>query len=502
MAGAGPADSGCVRRLSVQKQAYRKGEYGLELPGDFKERIKCQLGDAYEDFLAVYEKERVCGLRVNPLKIEKEALRAALLKHGIMLEDTPWAEEGFYYPPDTQPGKLALHEAGAYYIQEPSAMLPAVLLDPQPGECILDLCAAPGGKSTQIAGRMQGMGLLISNETVSQRARILSRNIERMGIANAVVLNETPERLAGRFAQFFDRILADAPCSGEGMFRKDENARGEWSLNQVQACAKRQREILTQAVRMLKPGGVLVYSTCTFAPQENEEMAQWLVQQFPEFTLEQQEHLWPHKNRGEGHYAARFRKAGGQQAGTAGAADWPAWTAKQASHMAGTVSGTGRKAGLQASGTGRKAGLQVPGRKLLEQFCRESLSAQGAQRIFERMEQGQLASFGGQLYLVPPQAGSLYGLRTERAGLHLGCLKKNRFEPSHALAMALRPQDGAQVLELEEPERYIRGETVSCEGHGYQGWTLAAAEGCTLGWGKASQGVLKNHYPKGLRRNG
>ncbi len=175
----------------------------------------------------------------------------------------------------------------------------------------------------------------------------------------------------------------------------------------------------------------------------------------------------------------------------AGTAGRPAWTAKKARHTAG-----------EASGTGRKAGLQVPGRKLLEQFCRESLSAQGAQRIFERMEQGQLASFGGQLYLVPPQAGSMDGLRTERAGLHLGCLKKNRFEPAHALAMALRPQDGAQVLELEEPERYIRGETVACEGHGYQGWTLAAAKGCTLGWGKASQGVLKNHYPKGLRRNG
>ncbi len=445
----------------------------MDLPEEFKERMKGQLGDSYEDFLAVYGEERVCGLRYNPLKTDREKLKSALLKQRILLEEIPWAEEGFYYPPDTKPGKLCLHEAGACYIQEPSAMIAVPLLDPKPGEKILDLCAAPGGKSTHIAGRMQGSGLLISNETVSLRAKILSRNMERMGVSNAVVLNETPERLAERFPQFFDRILVDAPCSGEGMFRKDEHARGEWSLKQTELCARRQRDILAQAVRMLKPGGILVYSTCTFAPQENEEMAEWFVQENPGFFLEHSEHIWPHLKRGEGHYAARFCKEGA------------AFCEKR----------TGN-AGSAAAGRGKSR--QDSCEDLLMQFCKETLSEKMAAQILERIQRGQLAAFGGQLNLIPPEIGNLDGLKTERAGLQLGCCRKKRFEPSHALAMALRPENVRQVMELEDPERYIRGETISCSGQ--KGWTLVTVEGCSLGWGKASQGVLKNHYPKGLRR--
>ena len=192
----------------------------MELPQDFTERMKGQLNDGYADFLAEYAKERVYGLRCNPLKIDKEKLQSALFKAQIILDKVPWAEEGFYYSADAHPGKLPLHEAGAYYIQEPSAMIAARLLDPKPGENILDLCAAPGGKSTQIAGRMQGKGLLVSNEMIPQRAKTLSRNIERMGVRNAVVCNETPQHLAERFPLFFDKIMVDAPCSGEGMFRK------------------------------------------------------------------------------------------------------------------------------------------------------------------------------------------------------------------------------------------------------------------------------------------
>lgn len=212
----------------------------MELPQDFKERMKDQLGDrlAYEEFLASYEEERIYGLRYNPLKIGKEELQSALQKEQVVLEKVPWAAEGFYYPADAHPGKLALHEAGAYYIQEPSAMIAAELLDPKPGEKILDLCAAPGGKSTQIAGRMQGRGLLVSNEVIPQRARTLSRNMERMGVRNAVVLNETPQRLAERFPLFFDRIVVDAPCSGEGMFRKDVEARGNGAWNRWMSVQK------------------------------------------------------------------------------------------------------------------------------------------------------------------------------------------------------------------------------------------------------------------------
>lgn len=441
----------------------------MELPQDFKERMKAQLGDrfAYEEFLASYEEERTYGLRYNPLKIGKEELQSALQKEQVVLEKVPWAAEGFYYPADAHPGKLALHEAGAYYIQEPSAMIAAELLDPKPGEKILDLCAAPGGKSTQIAGRMQGRGLLVSNEVIPQRARTLSRNMERMGVRNAVVLNETPQRLAERFPLFFDRIVVDAPCSGEGMFRKDVEARGEWSLEQVDVCAKRQREILTQAARMLKPGGVLVYSTCTFAPQENERNTEWFVQEYPQFVLEKQEQIWPHLQRGEGHFAARMYKQGLRKMPEE-------LFVKPQKHT--------------------KTSYQE-----LSGFCREALSEHMQKYILGRIADGQLAVFGDQLYLAPPEIGSLDGLKTERAGLQLGCCKKNRFEPSHALAMALHPEDVRQTLELTEPECYLRGETISC---GIQkGWTLVTVDGCSIGWGKASRGVLKNHYPKGLRRN-
>ncbi len=475
----------------------------MELPQDFKERMKSQLGDSYAEFIAVYEKERVCGLRYNPLKIDVSKLKSLLLKQGITLAQTSWAEEGFYYPPDAQPGKLALHEAGAYYIQEPSAMTAAALLDPKPGEKILDLCAAPGGKSTQIAGRMLGRGLLVSNETVSQRAKILSRNIERMGIANAVVLNETPEHLAEYFPHFFDRILADAPCSGEGMFRKDENARGEWSLENTLLCARRQRDILAQAVRMLKPGGILVYSTCTFAPVENEETVQWLLQEYPELTLESNGHIWPHLDRGEGHYTARFRMEGVDlkcENTNAEVADIVEILVKKQKKYS-----QGNKKRMQESGPGAEAVMKMT-MQMFAQFCEETLAEKTAAwilneiQIHTKLRSGRLAAFGDQLYILPEGIYSLEGLKTERAGLQLGCCRKNRFEPSHALAMALRPQDVKHAVELEDPARYIRGETISCSGQ--KGWVLMTVEGCSIGWGKASAGIIKNHYPKGLRREG
>ncbi len=455
----------------------------MELPIDFKMRMERQLGESYAAFLSCFEKGRVFGLRWNPLKIEKGRLLALLQKQGIPLEAVGWAQEGFYYPADTQPGKLPLHEAGAYYIQEPSAMSAVGLLDPQPGEKVLDLCAAPGGKSTQIAGRMHGSGLLVSNETVTARVKILSRNIERMGVRNAVVCNETPERLAQRFPVFFDRILVDAPCSGEGMFRKDENARKEWSMAQVEACADRQRSILEQAAGMLKPGGVLVYSTCTFAPQENEEMAAWFVKKFPQFSLEKTMQIWPHLQRGEGHYAARFLSKG-------------VWGPQAIGHSK-VRAPYALAGGGEVSHNSCCAAMQ-----LLSDFCKDILSEEMAAWVGGEIQMGALALFGGRVYLMPPGIGCLDGLKIERAGLQLGCFKKNRFEPSHALAMALHPQDVKQALALDRSAclQYLRGETVNC---GTQtGWTLAAVDGCSIGWGKASRGVLKNHYPKGIRRQG
>lgn len=446
----------------------------MDLPEEFKERMKKQLGDSYQDFLVSFEKERTYGMRYNPLKIAKDSLVSLFSDNQVKLEPVPWAKEGFYYPPDCQPGKWPLHEAGAYYIQEPSAMSAVQVLDPKPGERILDLCAAPGGKSTQIAGRLQGKGILVSNEIIPSRAKILSQNIERMGITNALICNETPKRLASRFPAFFDRILVDAPCSGEGMFRKDENACKEWSLTQVAVCADRQRQILSYAVEMLKPGGRLVYSTCTFASEEDEENAAWLIQAFPNIQLESQMRIWPHVQRGEGHYVAQFSKEGILQAAEK--------EKKQ---------GSKRKE--------KRTAVTKEQQNMLQLFLQQVLEQQTAAALQKSIVSEGLQVFGDQIYLLSHVFGSLDGMKVERPGLQLGSCKKNRFEPSHALAMALRPPQVRQTIELCEPKRYLRGEAIPCDSI-YHGWVLVTIHGCSIGWGKAVQGVLKNHYPKGLRR--
>ncbi len=258
----------------------------VPLPAEFLERMKGLLGAEFEEFLLSYEKERTRALLLNPLAPEEAARLSARAFH---LREVPWAVGGFYYEEEDRPGRHPYHEAGLYYIQEPSAMAAAEFLGALPGERILDLCAAPGGKTVQIAGQMRGQGLLLANEIHPDRAGILSRNVERMGIPNALVMNEDPRRLAGRFPEYFDRILVDAPCSGEGMFRKDEAARAEWSLRRVRLCAKRQGEILDCAAGMLKPGGRMVYSTCTFAPEEDEGVIGAFLDSHPDFTVEHAE---------------------------------------------------------------------------------------------------------------------------------------------------------------------------------------------------------------------
>jgi NOL1/NOP2/sun family putative RNA methylase len=237
------------------------------LPQLFLDRMKQMLEEEYPAFLNSYEDARYQALRINPSKTDTDRFTEETSFH---LQPVPWEANGFYYEKEDQPGKHPYHEAGVYYIQEPSAMAPAAYLDAQPGEKVLDLCAAPGGKSTQIAAAMQGKGLLVSNEIHPARAKILSENIERMGIRNAMVTNESPQALASVFTEYFDRIMVDAPCSGEGMFRKNEQACDEWSPENVKTCAARQQEILSCAASMLRPGGRIVYSTCTFAPEENE----------------------------------------------------------------------------------------------------------------------------------------------------------------------------------------------------------------------------------------
>ena len=249
------------------------------LPKEFLARMERQLGEEYPAYLASLQRPRAAALRFNPLKGEPPEVPFGLTP-------VPWEPMGFYFDPDARPGLHPYHEAGVYYLQEASAMAPVVLLAPQPGERICDLCAAPGGKSTQIAGRMKGEGFLLCNEYSPKRAKILSRNMERMGVANALVTNETPERLAKLLPGYFDRVLVDAPCSGEGMFRKEEAAIADWSEETVAMCARRQGEILRQAAKLVRPGGLLVYSTCTFAPQEDEEAVESFLSEHPDFTPE------------------------------------------------------------------------------------------------------------------------------------------------------------------------------------------------------------------------
>lgn len=450
----------------------------MTLPQEFRERMERFLGEEYEEFLESWQREASQALRVNQLKITPEEF---LKLSPFALRPVPWADAGFYYGKEDRPGKHPYHEAGLYYIQEPSAMAVGTLADAQPGERVLDLCGAPGGKTTHLAAAMKGEGLLVSNEIHPARARILSSNVERMGITNCVVTNEKPENLAERFQGFFDRIIVDAPCSGEGMFRKEEQATLQWSLENVSMCARRQGEILKQAAGMLRPGGVLVYSTCTFSPEENEGSVSAFLDNYPEFSVKEISacdsfsggrpewigarketaktfRLWPHRLEGEGHFAAVLQKGGDMASKESG---WKLPTVER--------------------------GIW----KLYKEFEKESLCYEC---------KGIPVLFGDQLYLLP-ETFPLKGLKVLRPGLHLGTVKKNRFEPAHGLALALKPKEAANcfMLDIREAEEYLRGGVF--EKPGEKGWQLVLVDGYSIGWGKRAGGMVKNHYPKGLRKN-
>lgn len=493
----------------------------IQLPEAFEERMRSLLGTEYDAFRQSYEQERYYGLRNNPLKASEEEFAD---KMPFTLDKISWAKEGYYYNAEEQPGKHVLHEAGAYYIQEPSAMAVVEVLDPQPGEIILDLCAAPGGKSTQIAGRMKGQGLLVSNEIIPNRAKILAQNIERMGIKNCVVCNEPPDRMAMFFPSFFDRIVVDAPCSGEGMFRKDETAIAEWSPEHVQMCAKRQEMILKEAAGMLKPGGRLVYSTCTFAPDENEGVISRFLREHTEFAVEKVPcgqtfegghpewvenpadgvedtmRLFPHKLKGEGHYIAVLRKEGTLFSETSGLSlKEDAGSALQ-QETAGNIYKTAYCDDRRKTGK-NKADRNGAKYDKIEEMTADFLHMEiGLPKDWLCSQKATLQRFGEQIYLVPSRMIPLKGLKVIRPGLHLATDKKNRLEPAHALAMALYPQETNRRKELtkEEAERYLRGESIS--GETQKGWILLTYLDYPIGFGKASGGQIKNHYPKGLRK--
>lgn len=368
-------------------------------------------------------------------------------------------------------------------------MAPAAYLDAQPGEKVLDLCAAPGGKSTQIAAAMQGKGLLVSNEIHPARAKILSENMERMGVKNVMVTNESPQTLAGMFTEYFDRIMVDAPCSGEGMFRKNEQACEEWSPENVQICAARQQEILACAASMLRPGGRMVYSTCTFAPEENEGTISRFLEQHLQFHIVPVKkypgmadgvaawtkhpaveigdtiRLFPHHLHGEGHFVAVLEKEG-----------------TVSENYRGYCANGEEKPLAKGEAKAYLAGLQ--------EFLGK-IPADDAERLL---------LFGEQLYLMPEHMPATRRLHVLRPGLHLGTVKKNRLEPAHALALAISPQEACHSwnLSVDEARAYLAGQTFPAEGE--KGWYLITVDGYSLGWGKLAGSVMKNHYPKGLRK--
>ena len=455
----------------------------------FEQRERALLGQRYEQLYAAPQQTAERGVTVSALRTTPEQFAQ---RADFPLEPSPFCKAAFVvHQPDFKPGRHPYHHAGVFYSQEPSASSSAPLLGVQPGMRVLDLCAAPGGKSSQLAEALQGRGVLVSNEYVAARAEILKSNLERMGVSNAVVLNETPARIAEALPEFFDRVLVDAPCSGEGMFRKEPVALQQHCEALVKQCAELGAQILDCAAAALAPGGQLVYSTCTFAPEEDEQAIGRFLEAHPEFALEETPdypglshgvpawgagvtdgiektvRIWPHRTEGEGHYAALLRKTG------------------------------------EPESVKRKYPASMKDKKLLavyEDFCKE---------IFIEPKKwtadSTMTMFGDQLYRTPEEMVDFKGLRVLRPGLQMGEFKKNRFEPSHALALALHPSEVKQNVNLSadapETAAYLRGETIQLsEEDAGKGWCLVSVDGYSLGWGKKSGGTLKNHYPKGLRK--
>jgi NOL1/NOP2/sun family putative RNA methylase len=482
-------------------------EYGA-FPPLYLERMSRLLGDEYAAFSAALKEKPVSGLRVNTLKISSDEFRA--ISPFNLGEIIPWTPSAFLLPSFSEelgaykePGKHPYHLAGLYYLQDPSAISAATLLGPQPGERVLDLAAAPGGKATALAALMQGSGLLVANEIKDKRIGHLVVNMERWGAGNVIITNETPERLADHFGAYFDRVLVDAPCSGEGMFRKDRSARADWSPEMVKGCALRQSNILRVAAKLVRPGGYLLYSTCTFAPEEDEGVIARFLTSFPEYetisiplfpgfmtgrpdwmetftpvdshsrqriagsnlegSLKNAVRLFPHRLQGEGHFVCLLKRT----------------------HVLPTKE---RPAPLfdhqRARLTQRTIGLW-------ESFAGEILQAD--------IPEQRLGMVGDRLYLLPEGLPDLRGLRVPVPGIWLGNIKKDRFEPAHPLALFLKPGQARNVLDLPADSRemaaYLRGESIPSIGA--PGWTLVSVDGWPLGWGKRVQGVVKNHYPKG-----
>jgi len=523
----------------------------MDLPQEFLARMEALLGEEFPSFLNSYGETRRYGLRVNTLKISVEEFRKLAPFH---LTPIPWIENGFFYEKEDAPSRHPFYYAGLYYLQEPSAMTPAQVLPVRPGERVLDLCAAPGGKATALAAKLAGEGMLVANDISASRAKALLKNLELFGVENAFVTNEIPVKLAAQYPEFFDKILVDAPCSGEGMFRKDiANARA-WSLAKVRECAKMQKEIALQAVSMLRPGGTMLYSTCTFSPEEDEQVIAYILRQCPEMELlpilmaegfekgrpeladedlENREELtrcvrlFPHKMPGEGHFMALLRKS---ESEAFSPCSEPGNDRKRGDKDGNTENRDGsvlssnavfgqarmdKKSRRERRGRQERAG----GRQVRQRAAAlpsNAANGEGAELVTAFLtEQNQMEYLqnlelrGDRAYYVPELLGTSEGtggIRFLRNGLYLGEIKKDRFEPSQAFAMALCPKEGVKVVDFdfsdERVARYLRGETFDVEDMQMDktnGWRLVCVNGYPLGWGRLTGSTLKNKYHPGWR---
>lgn len=463
----------------------------MNLPAEFENRMKGLLGnEEYIRYLNCFDEPRHFGLRVNTAKISTEDF---LKIAPWPLKPVPWISNGFYYDGEKyQPAKHPYYFAGLYYLQEPSAMTPADRLPVEPGDRILDVCAAPGGKATELGARLQGTGLLAANDLSNSRAKGLLKNIELMGIGNALVLSEEPGKLIPYFTEYFDKILIDAPCSGEGMFRKDRKMIRAWEEHGPDFFAKIQRSIIIQAAQMLKPGGMILYSTCTFSPEENEQTVEYLLTEYPEFDLceiagyngfsegipevslsgderfRRTVRIFPHRMEGEGHFLALLKKGG-------------------------TVP-------VLNTGNAGKQPVQTKRAHLPDELC-EFLSG-----VSRKFSPDRFDIRGDRVYYMPDGLPALNGVRFLRTGLLLGELKKNRFEPSQALAMNLQKGEYSRCIDLPVSDdrviRYLKGETLDVSdlvSSKDKGWYLVCVDGYPLGFGKLAGQTLKNKYLPGWR---
>ena len=435
----------------------------MKLPDKFIEKYRNLLGQEADDFLATFDQEAISGFRVNPLKNTQHVFENPI-------PNTPWGHYG------KVSGKSAEHVSGLVYSQEPAAQMVAQVAAPGEHMRVLDLAAAPGGKSTHLLSYMNNTGVLVSNEISNKRSKILVENVERFGAKNVVVTNESSDRLAKVFKEYFDLIVFDGPCSGEGMFRKEPQTTQYWHEGYPAECASLQKEILEEAMKMLAPGGTLVYSTCTWSPEENEGVVNWLLSEYDYLELLPIEkingmaegidmpevaRMYPHRFKGEGQFVAKLHD-----------------TREPAHRKVKPI----------------KSNLTKDQLNLWQDFAKKHLKIE---------LNGLLQTFGDNLYLLPEGLPDLGKLKIARNGLHLGTFKKNRFEPSFALGLALSPNDVEQFVEIdiEQFKVYVTGNVINLENPLKNGWYLVSVNGNGIGFAKVTGNILKNFFPKGLRFN-